>query len=107
MFPLDVPHVENCALIAKVPGDKLWYLGYGNLHVNGLKLLVQKDMVIDLPKVDSLGFCEGCVYGEHIRQSFLMKNFKMYRSGSCLFKCSYAYWFFWCIFYILKMTTLV
>lgn len=36
----------------------------------GLKLLGDKDMVVGLPKIDGLDFCEGCVYGKQSRNSF-------------------------------------
>lgn len=67
MFPFDVLNMENCSLVAKVSCDKLWHLRYGHLHEKGLKLLVQKNMVVGLPKVKSLDFCEGCVYGKQSR----------------------------------------
>jgi len=48
----------------------LWHPGYGNLNVKGLKLLVEKNMVVGLLKIGGLEFCEGCVYGEQTRNLF-------------------------------------
>lgn len=71
MFPLEVSAVENCALVARSSESKIWHLRYGHLNVKGLKLLVvQKSMVVGLPKMDVFEFCEGYVYGKQCRESF-------------------------------------
>jgi len=60
----------------------LWHLRYGHLNVNGLKLLVQKDMVIGLPKTNELDLCEGCIYGKQTRKLFPVE--KSWRTTTCL-----------------------
>ena len=66
MFPFDVlVKNENCALVVQrgAPED-LWHLRYGHLNVKELQLLGNKDMVVGLPKINALNFCEGCVYSK-------------------------------------------
>ncbi|XP_037493577.1 uncharacterized protein LOC119370128 [Jatropha curcas] len=47
MFPLDVSNMENFALAANAKDDSmLWHLRYGHLHMKGLKLLSDKENVI-------------------------------------------------------------
>lgn len=71
MFPLDVLNVEKCALIAKISSEKLWHLCYGHLHEKGLKLLAQKNMVVGLSIVDSIGFCKDVFMGNKVEIRFL------------------------------------
>lgn len=75
-------NIGNCVVVAKVSGDKLWHLRYGHLNEKGLKLLVQKNMVVGLPKIVSHGFCEGCVFGKQNRKSFSVD--KSWRASKCL-----------------------
>jgi len=83
MFPLDVSNMENFALAASAKDDsKLWHLRYGHLNINGLKLLVDKGMVLGLPKIDSIDLCEGCIYGKQTRNSFPVG--KAWRALKCL-----------------------
>lgn len=83
MFPLDVSNMENFALAASVKDDsKLWHLRYGHLNIKGLKLLVDKGMVLGLPKIDSIELCEGCIYGKQTRKSFPVG--KAWRASKCL-----------------------
>lgn len=72
MFSLDVSvGIENSALVVKVDLESnLWHLRYGHLNNKGLQLLVNKDMVVGLPKIHDISFCEGCVYGKQARTSF-------------------------------------
>ena len=70
------------ALIAKTSDISLWLLRQEHLNVKGLKLLGQNHMVIGLPKIDNLEFCEGCVYRKQIRVSFPIN--KAWRASSCL-----------------------
>jgi len=44
--------------------------------------LGQKNMVVRLPKIDGLDFCERCVYGKQSRVSFHVN--KAWRASSCL-----------------------
>lgn len=48
----------------------LWHLRFGHLHVNRLKLLSRKEMVSELPKIDSIKICEGCIYRKQSRKLF-------------------------------------
>lgn len=82
MFPLNVSNVQNCALVAKFDDTKLWHLRYGHLNEKCLKLLTRKNMVVGLPNLGDLPFCEGCVYGKHSRNSFPVNN--SYRASGCL-----------------------
>lgn len=83
MFPLDISNVGNSALVVKVKNEtNLWHLRYGHLNVNGLKLLVQKYMVIGLPKIKELDLCEGCIYGKQTRKLFPVG--KSWRATTCL-----------------------
>lgn len=70
MFPLDISNVGTALVVKGKNETNLWHLRYGHLNVNGLKLLVQKDMVIGLPKINELDLCEGCIYGKQTRKSF-------------------------------------
>lgn len=71
MFPLEVSEVHNFALVANAKDElKLWHLRYEHLNVNGLKLLSEKSMVLELHKINSLDLCETCVYGKQARHYF-------------------------------------
>ena len=71
LFPLEVSCVKNHALVVKENTEtKLWHLRSGHLNVKGLKLLSQKEMVFGLPKIDSLDFCESCIYGKQSKKPF-------------------------------------
>lgn len=62
LFPLEVSSVDNHVLVVKESTEtRLWHLRYGHLNVKSLNLLNQKEMVSGLPKIESLGLCEGCV----------------------------------------------
>ncbi|KAJ9542646.1 hypothetical protein OSB04_029152 [Centaurea solstitialis] len=83
MFSIDVSTIDRKVLVVKGDNEaKLWHLRYGHLHLNGLKLLGQKNMVVGLPKIDALEFCEGCIYGKQSRNSFPVN--KSWRASSCL-----------------------
>lgn len=83
MFPLDVMNVSSKALVVKGDdGTNLWHLRYGHLNVNGLRLLKKKEMVLGLPEINELEFCEGCVYGKQCRGSFPVG--KSWRASDCL-----------------------
>lgn len=83
MFPLEVSMIENYAMIANGDSEtQLWHLRYGHLNINGLKLLREKEMVFGLPKLESLVFCEGCVYGKQSRKPFPVG--KAWRASKCL-----------------------
>ncbi|EOY04542.1 Uncharacterized protein TCM_019778 [Theobroma cacao] len=83
MFPLEVSMIENYAMVANGDSEaRLSHLHYGHLNINGLKLLSQKEMVFGLPKLENLGFCEGCVYGKQSKKPFLVG--KAWRVSKCL-----------------------
>ena len=76
MFPLEVSMVEKCAMVASGDSDtRLWHLHFGHL-------LSQKEMVFGLPKLENLGFCEGCVYGKQSKKPFPVG--KVWRASKCL-----------------------
>ena len=71
MFPLNISTVKEKAMVVNGWKDSdIWHLRYGHLHLNGLKLLKSKDMVMGLPNIDDIEFCEGCVLGKQSRKSF-------------------------------------
>ncbi|GJX62092.1 retrovirus-related pol polyprotein from transposon TNT 1-94 [Tanacetum coccineum] len=71
MFPLDGSSVKEKAMVVKAWKDSdIWNLRYGHSHLNGLELLKNKDMIMGLPNIDDLEFCEGCVLGKQSRNSF-------------------------------------
>lgn len=75
MFLLDFSTVNNRTLVTKECNESdLWHLRYGHLHLNGLKLLKKKDMVLHLPNIESIKFCEICVMGKHSKKSFSVGN---------------------------------
>lgn len=77
MFPLEVSMVDRCAMVASMDSEtRLWHLRNGHLNINGLKLLSRKEMVFGLPKLDNIGFCEGCVYGKQSKKPFPVGNSK-------------------------------
>ena len=50
--------------------------------MGGLKLLARNNMVIGLPNIDAIDFCEGCVYGKQTKHSFPVN--KALRASKCL-----------------------
>uniref|UniRef100_A0A803MAM0 Integrase catalytic domain-containing protein n=1 Tax=Chenopodium quinoa TaxID=63459 RepID=A0A803MAM0_CHEQI len=84
MFPLDISNdIISNVLIAKLTNEsELWHLRYGHLNGRSLKLLNQKEIVVGLPKIGELSFCEGCVYGKHSKASF--PTGKAWRASKCL-----------------------
>lgn len=83
LFPLEVSSVDNHVLVVKESTEtRLWHLRYGHLNVKSLNLLNQKEMVSGLPKIESLGLCEGCVYGKQHKKSF--PTGKSRRATNCL-----------------------
>ena len=55
---------------------------YGHLNEKRLKLLTNNDMVVGLPKISNIRFCEACVYGKHNRNSF--PTVCAWRTSKCL-----------------------
>ncbi|KAK3007469.1 hypothetical protein RJ639_013341 [Escallonia herrerae] len=59
LFPLEIASVENHALVASEKNEtSLWHLRYGNLNINGLKLLSQNEMVLGLPNIESIDMAD-------------------------------------------------
>lgn len=48
----------------------LWHIRYGHLNFQVLQVLAQKCMVVGLPEVKKLSYCEECVYGKLARFPF-------------------------------------
>lgn len=83
MFPREVSNVKTFALVTKGSTEaNLWHLRYGHLNVKGLQLLGRRNMVLGLPRIDALEFCEGCMYGKQNKNSFLVS--KSWRASGCL-----------------------
>ena len=76
LFPLELSKVENNAMVNNAMivkennESKLWHLRYGHLHIKGLKLLSEKEMVHGLPRIESLELYEGCTYGKQNKRPF-------------------------------------
>ena len=71
LFPFDVSNAGSNAFVVKGKNEpNLCHLRYGHLHINGLKLLRQKDMVVGLPEMRQVDLREGFIYGKQTRHSF-------------------------------------
>ena len=63
MFPFDISNAGSNAFVVKGKNEaNLCHLRFGHLHINGLKLLHQKDMVVGLPEMGQVDFREGFIY---------------------------------------------
>lgn len=83
MFPLEVMDVEHANLITSSKNNtNLWHQRYGHLHIKGLKVLRQKNMVIEVPPIEEIGVCEGYILGKQSRHSF--PSGKAWRASSPL-----------------------
>lgn len=77
LYMLNTLAYANLAVVTmnKVPSLGLWHLRLGHLHMEGVKMLADKDMVVSMRvggrKVDN---CEGCVLGKHHRDPFPKKS---------------------------------
>nr|GEU45425.1 retrovirus-related Pol polyprotein from transposon TNT 1-94 [Tanacetum cinerariifolium] len=71
MFPLDVLLGKEKVMIVKAWKDShIWHMRYGHLHLNVMKILKNKDMVMGLPNFDDIEFCEGYILGKQSQNSF-------------------------------------
>ena len=72
VFSLSMPLHEKIALKSEtVDESHLWHLRYGHLNYQGLQLLKQGNMVVDLPSIQKNdNICEGCIYGKMHRLPF-------------------------------------
>ncbi|GKC02977.1 hypothetical protein Tco_0994587 [Tanacetum coccineum] len=65
MFPLYVSLGKEKVMVVKAWKDShIWHLRYDHLHLNGMKLLKSKDMVMGLLNTDDIEFCKGYVLGK-------------------------------------------
>ncbi|CAL2276928.1 unnamed protein product [Prunus armeniaca] len=72
-FPLDLKYVNPPMANRATFGESawLWHRRFGHLKYISLKLLQEKDMVQDLPKLqESEKICSGCAIGKSHRSSF-------------------------------------
>ena len=71
MFPFDISNAGSTALVLKGKNvANLCHLRYGHLHINGLKLLRKKDMVVALLEIGQIDLRERSVCGKQTRRSF-------------------------------------
>ncbi|KAI3721795.1 hypothetical protein L2E82_32813 [Cichorium intybus] len=78
MFAVDFSKETETAMVSKsLTEDELWHQRYGHLHIQGLQLLKNKQMVDDLPVIKSLEkVCESCMAGKQSRKSFPVEKAK-------------------------------
>ena len=63
MFPFHISNAGSNAFVVKGKNEAdLCHLRFGHLHINGLKLLHQKDMVVGLPEMGQVDLREGFIY---------------------------------------------
>ena len=62
---------QPCFQASFVPPAQVWHSRYGHLSYNGLKTLLEYDIVKGLPSIKSpTQLCEHCLKGKHQRESF-------------------------------------
>ncbi|CAL8152658.1 unnamed protein product [Prunus armeniaca] len=62
---------QTCFSAKEQDSTCLWHYRYGDLNFNGLKTLLQKNMVTCLPEFQSPSeICEECILGKQHRDSF-------------------------------------
>jgi GAG-pre-integrase domain len=78
MFKLDLNFVqERCLKVSLKNKNELWHLRFGHLGYAGLKEVMRKQSVTGLPSLEfEKQFCEGCVVGKHMRDSFGKAKFR-------------------------------
>jgi hypothetical protein len=76
MFPLMFgEHNNHLVNMAYKEKCWLWHLRYGHLNFHSLKLLISKELVYGLPKVqEKKDICKGCAKGKHAREKFSKGN---------------------------------
>ena len=75
MFKLNLRNIQETCIQVKIH-DKatLWHRRVGHLHYGGVKEMSNKGIVHGIPSMDFSGnFCEDCVLGKQIRNSFQKK----------------------------------
>jgi len=76
MFPLSLQTRSLMNFQATVKNNNwLWHLRFGHLNFRGLKLLVHKQMVIDLPLINAPDDHVKVAFLESIIDSFVIRNF--------------------------------
>lgn len=75
MFSLDISNMKSFMLVANAKNElKLWHLRYGYLDIKGFRLLVDKGMVLGLPKMFQLNCVKGVVMENKLESIFLMEK---------------------------------
>jgi Reverse transcriptase (RNA-dependent DNA polymerase)/gag-polypeptide of LTR copia-type/Integrase core domain/GAG-pre-integrase domain/Domain of unknown function (DUF4219)/Zinc knuckle len=69
LFPLVTTSVKALTVQETSISD-LWHCRFGHLSSTGLKQLSKKGMVVGLPEIGEVEFCESCVFGKQSRSSF-------------------------------------
>ncbi|KAM6582397.1 hypothetical protein CsatB_009399 [Cannabis sativa] len=70
-FPIQWRYASNVAMQAQIDESWLWYRRFGHFNFHGLKILTQKNMMRDLPKIKEINtVCEGCMLEKQHRQPF-------------------------------------
>lgn len=71
VFPFEISNVVAYGLIESEQNESfLCHLRYGQFNLTELKLVSKKNMVNDLPCIDQVDLCEGCLYGKQVKGSF-------------------------------------
>jgi len=67
--------VLECLKIEKCEDAKIWHQRYGHLSWKGLKIMIKKEMVRDLPVLQEIeAKCKHCLLGKQHRKLFLRKH---------------------------------
>lgn len=71
LFPVEFSSDAQVNLVVKNKYIAvLWHMRYGHLNFEGLHVLAHKCMLVGLPEVKKLSYCEDCVYGKLTRFPF-------------------------------------
>nr|GFD31008.1 retrovirus-related Pol polyprotein from transposon TNT 1-94 [Tanacetum cinerariifolium] len=78
MFSFDLTKDPEMAMMSKNLADnEVWHQRYEHLNFKGLQLLNNKQMVSNLPIIESSEkVCEGCMAGKQTRKSFPVEKSK-------------------------------
>lgn len=71
MFPLEFscPAVANMVIKASEEA-MLWHERFGHLSIQGLQILTRKNMVLGMPKLQKLKYCDACFHSKLTRQPY-------------------------------------
>ena len=72
MYKLELKIIQDKCMQLGVEDEVMkWHFRFGHLNFGGLTKLVEKEMVLGLPKMEfEKKFCEDCVIGKQARTSF-------------------------------------